>query len=499
METQTWAENFQLLAWFLLILISVLVGMYFLMKKKFIEQIGEYHSISDAIAKLNKNHNQIEVEISKAQDYLKEIEVNITQAQNDFNKIDYETKELQKLRENVDEMKEQLVFSSHQLEVVAEEKASKEAKLDSLKNEIHEMLSKIDLYARVEEFVDHGIFEEPQYIFETSARFSEEIKFLREEQKEMIKKKDAITYPESVEISSNKTQNKKILDGQIKLMLKAFNIECDLLIEKVKPSNYPRTLERIEKLANTLEKSAATLHCGFNLDYVALKFKECTLQYQFKLKKQEEQEEQALIREQMREEQKAIREYERAIAKAEKEERMYFEMLKKAREELETASDEERALAKDRIAYLEQQLAEAEANEQRAKSMAEQTKRGHVYIISNIGSFGENIYKIGLTRRLEPLDRVKELGGASVPFTFDVHAMIYSDDAPSLETALHRHFYGQRVNAVNSRKEFFRVNLDDIKKAAQNLTDNDIEFKMTAVAEQYYETLRLQTMKGGSA
>ena len=125
--------------------------------------------------------------------------------------------------------------------------------------------------------------------------------------------------------------------------------------------------------------------------------------------------------------------------------------------------------------------------------MAEQTKRGHVYIISNIGSFGEDVYKIGLTRRLEPLDRVKELGGASVPFSFDVHAMIYSEDAPALETKLHREFSHFRVNQVKLRKEFFRVNLLDIKEKATEITGNELDFKVTALAEDYYESLKLQS------
>jgi hypothetical protein len=285
--------------------------------------------------------------------------------------------------------------------------------------------------------------------------------------------------------------NKKILNGQVKLMLTAFNIECDMLIGKVSPSSFGRTLERIEKLANNLEKSAATLECGFDIDYIELKFEECKLQYQYTLKKQEEIAEQKLIKEQIREEQRAIKEFEKAIAEAEKEEKMYRNLLDKAQQELAQANEQERSEMEQRIAILEQQLAEAEAKEERAKSMAEQTRKGHVYVISNIGSFGEDVYKIGLTRRLEPMDRVKELGDASVPFPFDVHAMIYTDDAPALETALHREFHSQRVNAVNIRKEFFSVDLEEIKDAVEKIAGVDAQFKMTALAEDYYESLRL--------
>jgi hypothetical protein len=194
----------------------------------------------------------------------------------------------------------------------------------------------------------------------------------------------------------------------------------------------------------------------------------------------------------MREVQKAIREYEKAVAETEKEEKIYRSLLDKAQKELEKATDSERVEAEQRIATLELQLAEAEAKGQRAKSMAEMTRMGHVYVLSNIGSFGEEVYKIGLTRRLEPMDRVKELGDASVPFPFDVHAMFYWEDAPALETELHRKFSHKRVNAVNLRKEFFNVELNEIKKEVEGLTNGETEFKMTALAEDYHETLRLQ-------
>jgi hypothetical protein len=311
------------------------------------------------------------------------------------------------------------------------------------------------LYSRLDEFVEYGHFELPDYLYETGERFAAEIEILLEKQKAMIKNGNAFTQEGSVSLTGDSRIDKKIIDGQMKMIIRAFNIECDLLIAKVGPSNLDRSLGRIEKLANDLEKLVASLRCGISLDYVTLKYEECAIQYQYMLKKKEEQEEQKLIKEQMREEARAEKEYKAALAKAEKEEKLYRDLLEKARKELELATSEERAITEAKVAQLEQQLAEAEAKEERAKSMAEQTRRGHVYIISNVGSFGENVYKIGMTRRLDPLDRVKELGDASVPFKFDVHAMIFSEDAPALETALHRKFGHHRVKAVNLRKEFF--------------------------------------------
>ena len=127
-------------------------------------------------------------------------------------------------------------------------------------------------------------------------------------------------------------------------------------------------------------------------------------------------------------------------------------LLEKARKEVGVSST---AAQKAKIIELERQLEEAHQKTERAQAMAERTKTGFVYIISNIGSFGEDVVKIGLTRRLDPNDRVKELGDASVPFLFDTHAMIYSDEAPALEAALHTKFEGRRINTSNMRKEFF--------------------------------------------
>lgn len=458
---------------------------YFIASSKANKNIDNYKSISEAISKSNIELNEINNEILTANDNL--------------SKIDLETKELQLLKANAEKLAAKLITSEDKLKSITLKTKNISQIFITKNNELKSLMGKLDLYNRIDGFVEHGFFEIPEYLYETSARFSEEIKRIRQKQKELIKNKNAVEYPESTAISSDNSYNKKILDGQVKLMLSSFNIECDALIGKVNPSSFPRTLERIEKLANALEKSAATLHCGFNIEYVKLKYEECQMQYQYTLKKQEEQEEQRQIREQIREEQKAIKEYERAVIQAEKEERMYREMLKKARDELSKVSDEDRIIAEQKIANLEKQLAEAEAKEERAKSMAEQTRKGHVYIISNIGSFGENIYKIGLTRRLEPLDRVKELGDASVPFTFDVHAMIYVEDAPALESALHRKFTRLRVNAVNLRKEFFRIDLESIKKAVNDIVGIDAEFKMTALAEDYYETQRLQSIEDTTA
>lgn len=405
-------------------------------------------------------------------------------AQEELNILDSQTKELQKIQKEADK-------TVALLEKATKDIPTKQLQIDELSIELHELQSKLDLYSRVDEFVEFGHFEMPAYLYETSYRFAEEIKIVRNKQKKMLENKNAFSCTDKNIITTYSNLHNTILQNTTKLMLRVFNIECDFLIEKVTPASYTRTLERIEKLANDIEKLSLTLECGFNIDYIKLKFDECTLQYQYKLKKQEEQEEQIAIKEQMREEQKAIQEYERAIRDAEKEERLYTSLLEKARIELEKASESEKAIMAARVSQLEVDLAEALARGERAKSMAEQTKKGYIYVISNIGSFGEDVYKIGMTRRLDPMERVRELSNASVPFPFDVHAMIYYEDAPKLESQLHKEFNNNRVNAVNLRKEFFNVELEKIRDMVEKITDNEADFKMTVLAEQYNETLRL--------
>lgn len=359
------------------------------------------------------------------------------------------------------------------------------------KIQLDALMEKLDLYSRIDEFSCVGHFDTPDYIYSTSERYQAEIKEVRNSQRKMIREKTAVVYPDDLLLCADPSMNKRVLSGQIQLMLSAFNIDCDFLIGKVNPANFARTLEQIDNKAEALEKACATMKCGFNVEYIELKFEECKLQYEFSIKQQEEQDEQRLIRERMREEVRVQRQYEEVAREAEKEELKFMRLLEKARQHLTHENEQERALSAAKIQLLEEQLREAHERGVRAKSMAEQTRRGFVYVISNIGSFGESVYKIGLTRRLDPQERVDELGDASVPFQFDVHAMCYSEDAPALETALHRRFAHRRVNAVNLRKEFFRVSLHEIQEAIEQMVGDEVEFVTTSKAREYFESKRL--------
>ncbi|WP_457809103.1 DUF4041 domain-containing protein [Kushneria sp. EE4] len=275
----------------------------------------------------------------------------------------------------------------------------------------------------------------------------------------------------------------------------AFNGKVDSILSKVKHDNYGKLHQGIIDAFHLVNhnglpfKNARITDLYLQARLEELKWAVATME----LRKQE-QEEQREIREQMREEEKARKEMEKAIKQAEKEERMLAQAMEEARRELDSANEEVKLLLQTRLAELEQQLEEAGSRGQRAISMAQQTKRGHVYVISNIGSLGENVFKIGMTRRLEPLDRVRELSDASVPFPFDVHAMIYSDDAPSLERELHRRFADHQVNRINPRKEFFKISLSEVREAIKK-ENAEVHWTIAAEAWEYHESQAIAQKK----
>ena len=212
--------------------------------------------------------------------------------------------------------------------------------------------------------------------------------------------------------------------------------------------------------------------------------------------KKDQQEEQRRIREKMREEERVRKEAERVQKESLKEEEAIQKALAIVYDKMSKASEEQKAKYEQEISDLNKKVAENEEKRQRAISMAQQTKMGHVYIISNLGSFGDDVFKIGLTRRLEPQDRIDELGDSSVPFEFDVHALIKSDDAPALEHMLHKHFILNQVNKKNHRKEFFKVPLTKIREEVEKLglqttwtmTAEAVQFKESRLIEKLIET-----------
>ena len=333
-------------------------------------------------------------------------------------------------------------------------------------------------------------FYKPQFDFDTSERFAAEIERVREKQKTMLSAKTAAVCRTQWTVNNSVIEGRKQIDQTLRLILRAFNGECDAAMAKVRYNNVVAMETRVSKAWEAINKLASVQTCEIVRPYLDLKLKELRLTHEYQEKVQAEKEEQRAIREQMREEEAAQREMEKARTDAEREERRYEDALVRARADVEKAVGDRHTKLAQQIAELERRLAEARSDKERALARAQTTKSGHVYVISNIGSFGEDVFKIGMTRRLDPLDRVRELGDASVPFLFDVHAVLYSDDAPALEAKLHRAFAGRRVNRVNERREFFRVSLDEIAQVVKQ-SHGRVELTRVAEAQEYRKTLAL--------
>ncbi|UOX34316.1 DUF4041 domain-containing protein [Flavobacterium sediminilitoris] len=347
----------------------------------------------------------------------------------------------------------------------------------------------VNLYESKLDLIEFGIYE-PVYDFDKSEQYRIEQQGIIEKQKELVRLEKAAKCTINWTIDGSVTKGKANTKKFIKLVLRAFNGECSSFIAKVKWNNVNQMKERIIKSYEAINKLGENSAVFIEKEYLDLKIKELILEYEFQAKRQQEKEELRAIQEELREEEKARREFEQAQKEAEKDEINYKKALDKARKEIGSAIGDKHDKLLEHIEKLEKELLEAQEKKERALSMAQQTKRGHVYIISNIGSFGENVYKIGMTRRLEPLDRVKELGDASVPFKFDVHAMIYSDEAPTLENELHKTFADRKVNMLNYRKEFFNVSLNEIEQKISQL-GFDAEFIKLPEAMEYRETLSI--------
>src|SRR6266480_3782335 len=333
-------------------------------------------------------------------------------------------------------------------------------------------------------------FYKPHYDFADSERYQKELDRIRELQETMLKAKTAALCSAEWRVNGSLTEGRKQTNRTLKLILRAFNGESDAAVAKVKYNNVQVMEARIRKAWEALNKLVEIQQCRIAEGYLDLKLQELALAHEYQEKLQKEREEQRIIREKMRDEEIARREIEKARQEAERDETHYQEALVQAREEAERAVGEKHEKLVAKVEELQRRLAEAQTNKERALARAQLTRSGHVYVISNVGSFGEQVYKIGMTRRLDPLERIHELGDASVPFAFDVHAVIYSEDAPALEATLHHEFDQRRVNLVNERKEFFGVSIDDIAGAVKKC-HGEIELTLAAEAKEYRETLAL--------
>ena len=333
--------------------------------------------------------------------------------------------------------------------------------------------------------LDYGLYK-PTFEFANSDLYKEELKKLRDKQKQCIKNDNAAFGNTNWQVNGSAAQGRTMVNNYKKLLLRAFNVECDDIVANVKVSNLDRSIERIEKISEQISKLGKTMAIGISPGYVRLKIDEVKLALDYQQKKQEEKERQKELRAQEREEVKVLKEIEEERKRLKKEQTHYENALKTVLAQIEKNGETVELLEKK--AQLESQINDTSKAIEDVDYREANRKAGYVYIISNIGAFGENVYKIGMTRRLDPQERVDELGDASVPFNFDIHAMIFTEDAPGLETALHNAFESKKLNKINTRREFFTVSLDEIKTEVRKNFDKTVEWIDIPEAEQYRQS-----------
>lgn len=360
----------------------------------------------------------------------------------------------------------------------------KQERLEELQDEIIQVEDEIEIQS-------YGLYE-PRYKFIDAVSYKERLDAVRKEQKLMIKEKTAAKSIGKISGMDSARSEKYLTNVNIKQILRTFNLEAENVINKVKHSNVENSIKRLEKSFNQLNKLYSREQVAITQHYYNLKLDELHIAYEYEQKKQEEKEMLREAREQEREEKKLQKKLEKEKNKFDKENIKLEEEIKKVKHELTTTANEEKAKLEEEIQRLQKALENNEQEIEKIDKWKETPGAGYVYIISNIGAFGKNVFKIGVTRRDDPTERIRELSSASVPFRYDAHVFIFSKDAYSLETELHERFDKKRVNKVNRRKEFFNITIDEVKQIVEENKASVHSFVEKPDAEEYYDTLKIE-------
>ncbi len=322
-----------------------------------------------------------------------------------------------------------------------------------------------------------GVLREGDHPAASSIEYKHSIDRARSTRKEMAKRKDAVLGSTSWQVNGSLSEGRKMVEQFSKLMLRAYNSELDSLIKKTNASNSAKQVSTLGKKRDQIKKLGQSMNIEIAHRYHDQAVYEIRQTGLFQYAKQLEKEEERARREQLREQKKVEQEIKKEQDKLDKEATLHRQAL----EALEANPD----ASAGELELLRAKLAEVEAAQNDVFKRAANTRAGHVYVISNPGSFGPGVVKIGMTRRLDPMDRVVELGDASVPFRFSVHAIMFSDDAVSLETELHQHFEPRRINRINRRKEFFRATPREVLDALQKMNAHVVEFDEEPVNDEW--------------
>ena len=320
-----------------------------------------------------------------------------------------------------------------------------------------------------------GIYEY-HHPLENAENYKQALADLRAALRSAIKTNDAIVVAKKFSFNNSLADGRRLTADLSKLMLRAYNAEAENCVRTIRAGNLDTARRRLDKAANDIQKLGTAMQMSVSPDYHALRMKELELTADYMMKVQDEREAAREERERLREERKVEQELAAERERLEKERAHYRAVLERL-----TANGQDVREIRDQLSRIDEAIAQ---NDFRAANI----RAGYVYVISNIGAFGPNVVKIGLTRRLEPLDRVRELGGASVPFPFDVHAVYFSDDAVKLENELHREFASRRLNHANLRREFFFATPDEVRRTLVKKVGNLLDYTASPEATQYFQS-----------
>lgn len=399
--------------------------------------------------------------------------------------------ELKILKENTSDETLELVDLKKQILELNKEIELKSIEKNNLEAEIERLMKEVVITNEMILFQEFALYE-PRFDFCSSDEYKIKLDEIRNFQKALIKQDNAVIGATDWTVNGSKREGSKMVNDTKKLLLRAFNSECDEVVSKVKYNNFDQSLKRLQKSKEAISKLGKVMNIQISSVYFNSKVDELSLALEYKQMKEKEKEEERERREVLREAERVEKEIKEKRLAVEKEQKQYQKELDRIKQKLEKCnSEDERVMLQEKINELNENLKEIEQTFEDLDYREANKRAGYVYVISNIGAFGEGVFKIGMTRRIEPLDRISELSGASVPFKFDLHALIFSEDAPALENALHKAFDKNRVNLINTRKEFFRTNLEEIEKVVKQNYDKTVEFNRIAEAEEYRESLKI--------
>jgi hypothetical protein len=313
---------------------------------------------------------------------------------------------------------------------------------------------------------------------ENAAAYKDRLRDLQDRVKDMVHRSEAILASDLFTFNNSLAKGRKMTADLSKLMLRAYNAEADNCVRALRAGNVVTAKTRLTKSVESIAKLGAMMEMRVNPDYHQLRIEELELTADYLMKVQEEREAAREERERLREERKVEQELAAQREKLDKERTHYLNALEALRA---TGTSDEIAELEAKVGQVDDAIAQ---NDYRAANI----RAGYVYVISNEGAFGPNVVKIGLTRRLEPRDRIRELGDASVPFTYDVHALFFSDDAVTLENELHKAFEAVRVNQVNHRREFFFASPAQVREVLTAKVGNLLEFNENVEATDYHQS-----------